>query len=158
MNALEIKGLTKNYRGFRLDGIDLVLPSGCIMGLIGENGAGKSTTIKMILDMIRREGVPDGIGIRPVSIEELFVFMIRGRDEIKGLLLKDLYTLRVYGKSYVMIGIVCGAGVAFSELFQGEAPGIASSAVFWAGLPVVGIGAYVLSWYLSVVFYRKREW
>ncbi len=30
----------------------LLLPSGCIMGLVGENGAGKSTTIKLILDMI----------------------------------------------------------------------------------------------------------
>lgn len=55
MNALEIRGLTKSYNGFRLDGLDLTLPSGCIMGLIGENGAGKSTTIKLILDMIRRD-------------------------------------------------------------------------------------------------------
>lgn len=55
MNALEIKGLTKAYRDFRLDSLDLVLPSGCIMGLIGENGAGKSTTIKLILDTIRRD-------------------------------------------------------------------------------------------------------
>ncbi len=56
MNALDIKGLTKEYRGFRLDGLDLTLPNGCIMGLIGENGAGKSTTIKLILDMIRKDG------------------------------------------------------------------------------------------------------
>ncbi len=55
MNALEIKGLTKAYRDFRLDSLDLVLPSGCIMGLIGENGAGKSTTIKLILNTIRRD-------------------------------------------------------------------------------------------------------
>ena len=53
MNALEIKGLTKAYGGFTLDHINLVLPCGCIMGLIGENGAGKSTTIRLILDMIR---------------------------------------------------------------------------------------------------------
>ena len=53
MNALEIKGLTKSYGGFTLDHINLVLPCGCIMGLIGENGAGKSTTIRLILDMIR---------------------------------------------------------------------------------------------------------
>ena len=45
-NAIEIKGLTKHFPGFTLDGLDLVLPSGCILGLIGENGAGKSTTIK----------------------------------------------------------------------------------------------------------------
>ena len=56
MNAIEIKGLTKSYGGFRLDGLNLTLPSGCIMGLIGENGAGKSTVIKLILNLISRDG------------------------------------------------------------------------------------------------------
>ena len=55
MNALEIRNLTKTYPGFTLDNIRLTLPSGCIMGLIGENGAGKSTTIKLILDMIHKD-------------------------------------------------------------------------------------------------------
>ena len=55
MDALEIRDLTKSYKGFKLDGLDLTLPSGCIMGLIGENGAGKSTTIKLILDMIHKD-------------------------------------------------------------------------------------------------------
>ena len=55
MNALEIKNLTKTYPGFTLDNLNLTLPSGCIMGLIGENGAGKSTTIKLILDMIHKD-------------------------------------------------------------------------------------------------------
>ncbi len=53
MNALEIKNLTKNYKGFKLDNISLTLPSGCIMGVIGENGAGKSTTIRSVLGMIK---------------------------------------------------------------------------------------------------------
>ncbi len=56
MNALEIQNLRKAYDGFLLDDISLTLPSGCIMGLIGENGAGKSTTIKLILDMIHKDG------------------------------------------------------------------------------------------------------
>ena len=56
MNALEIKNLYKQYDGFALDHLNLTLPAGCIMGLIGENGAGKSTTIKLILDMIRSDG------------------------------------------------------------------------------------------------------
>ena len=55
MNALEIRNLTKAYPGFTLDDLNLTLPSGCIMGLIGENGAGKSTTIKLILDMIHKD-------------------------------------------------------------------------------------------------------
>ena len=55
MNALEIKNLTISYPGFTLDNLNLTLPSGCIMGLIGENGAGKSTTIKLILDMIHKD-------------------------------------------------------------------------------------------------------
>ncbi len=55
MNALEIKNLTKSFKDFRLDDLTLTLPSGCIMGLIGENGAGKSTTIKLILDIIHKD-------------------------------------------------------------------------------------------------------
>ena len=55
MNALEIKNLTKNYKEFCLDHLNLTVPAGCIMGLIGENGAGKSTTIKLILEMIKRD-------------------------------------------------------------------------------------------------------
>ena len=55
MNALEIRNLTKSYPGFTLDNLNLTLQSGCIMGLIGENGAGKSTTIKLILDMIHKD-------------------------------------------------------------------------------------------------------
>ena len=53
--ALEIRGLCKSYRDFQLKNINLTLPSGCIMGLIGENGAGKSTTIKLILNMLHRD-------------------------------------------------------------------------------------------------------
>ena len=55
MNALEIRNLTKSFKDFRLDNLSLTLPSGCIMGLIGENGAGKSTTIKLILDMLHKD-------------------------------------------------------------------------------------------------------
>ena len=56
MNALEIRGLTKRRGDFALQGLDLTLPAGCIMGLIGENGAGKSTTIRLILNSLGRDG------------------------------------------------------------------------------------------------------
>lgn len=55
-NILEIRGLTKHFKGFSLDGIDLSLPSGCIMGLMGENGSGKSTMIKLILGLLKIDG------------------------------------------------------------------------------------------------------
>ena len=55
MNALEIKHLCKSFPGFCLDDLNLTLPSGCILGLIGENGAGKSTTIKLILDVLHKD-------------------------------------------------------------------------------------------------------
>ncbi len=55
MNALEIHHLSKQYPEFTLKDLSFTLPSGCILGLIGENGAGKSTTIKLILNMIRRD-------------------------------------------------------------------------------------------------------
>ena len=55
-NAIEVKGLCKDYGDFQLKDVDLTLPGGAILGLIGENGAGKSTTIKAILGLIRRDG------------------------------------------------------------------------------------------------------
>lgn len=55
INTLEIKNLNKTYNGFKLEDVSLTLPSGCVLGLIGENGAGKSTCIKLILNMIHRD-------------------------------------------------------------------------------------------------------
>ena len=53
-NAIEIRGLVKEYKDFKLDSVDLTLPGGCILGLIGENGAGKSTMIKCLLGIIHK--------------------------------------------------------------------------------------------------------
>lgn len=55
-NAIEIRGLCKRYKGFSLDSLDLDLPYGCVLGLVGENGAGKSTTIRLIMDALERDG------------------------------------------------------------------------------------------------------
>lgn len=65
MNAIEINGLTKKYKGFTLGPLSLTLPQGCILGLIGENGAGKTTAIKAMLDMNR----PDSGTIRLLGNE-----------------------------------------------------------------------------------------
>ena len=54
-NAIEIKGLTKRYDGFTLDKLSFNVPKGSIMGFIGQNGAGKSTTINTILNIVRAD-------------------------------------------------------------------------------------------------------
>ncbi len=54
-NAIEIRDLCKSYPGFELDHLNLTLPSGYILGFVGENGAGKSTTIRMLLNLTDRD-------------------------------------------------------------------------------------------------------
>ena len=74
MNAIEIKGLTKSYKDFTLRDINLTLPEGTIMGLVGENGAGKSTTIKLIMNALSRDsGTVSVLGVdnRDASFREV---------------------------------------------------------------------------------------
>lgn len=52
---LQVENLSKQYTGFKLDNVSFSIPKGAIVGLIGENGAGKSTTINAILDLIRKD-------------------------------------------------------------------------------------------------------
>ncbi len=56
MNTVEIKNLTKRYNDFVLDDISFDIPTGSIVGLVGENGAGKSTTIGAILNTVSYDG------------------------------------------------------------------------------------------------------
>ena len=53
--AVELRGVTKKYRYFTLDNIYLRLPHGQIMGLIGANGAGKSTTIRILMGLVHQD-------------------------------------------------------------------------------------------------------
>lgn len=53
--ALQVKELCKTYPQFILSDVSFSLPKGAIMGLIGENGAGKSTVMKIILGMTRAD-------------------------------------------------------------------------------------------------------
>ncbi len=52
-NILEVKNLNKKYPAFALKDVSINLPKGVIMGFIGENGSGKTTTIKAILNIIK---------------------------------------------------------------------------------------------------------
>lgn len=72
MNAIECRDLTKAYRGFTLDHLTFSLPAGCILGLVGENGAGKSTTLKLLMNAISRdEGQVSLLGVDNQSPEFL---------------------------------------------------------------------------------------
>lgn len=55
MNAFEMRHVSKTYKNFTLKDLNLTLPSGCIMGLIGENGAGKSTAIRLLLELTQKD-------------------------------------------------------------------------------------------------------
>lgn len=54
-NILEIKNLTKEYKGFKINNISFDIKRGYIMGFIGENGAGKTTTIKLIMNLLKKD-------------------------------------------------------------------------------------------------------
>lgn len=52
-NCIELKNVTRKYNKFALNDVSFTVPMGSVMGFIGENGAGKSTTIKALLGLIR---------------------------------------------------------------------------------------------------------
>lgn len=69
---LEIQGLQKHYKNFDLQ-VSLEVPDGTIIGLVGQNGAGKSTTFKSILGLIRVDGgaiLLDGVDIVKENVKE----------------------------------------------------------------------------------------
>ena len=53
---IEAHGLTKHYQDFSLQGVDLTVNEGEIVGFVGQNGAGKSTTIKALLGLTALDG------------------------------------------------------------------------------------------------------
>ncbi len=54
IDAIKVEKLSKNYLDFSLSDVSFVLPKGCILGLIGQNGAGKTTVIKLILNTLKQ--------------------------------------------------------------------------------------------------------
>ena len=79
---LKIEHLKKRYGTFELD-CSLEIPPGCITGLIGQNGAGKSTTFKAVLGLIS----PDG-GTVTIFGKDLRNFSAKDKQDI-GVVLSD---------------------------------------------------------------------
>lgn len=86
MNAIEITNLNKKYTDFTLDNISFSLPSGSILGLVGENGAGKSTTINLIMNAKKR----DGGSVKVLGTDNQSKEFIRTKEDI-GIVLDEAY-------------------------------------------------------------------
>ena len=56
MNLIQVNNLCKIFPSFKLDGVSFSLEQGYIMGFIGRNGAGKSTTLKSMLNLMNNDG------------------------------------------------------------------------------------------------------
>ena len=65
MNVLEVRELRTTYPAFTLKGVSLDVPQGAIVGFIGRNGAGKSTTLKSVLGLVH----PDGGTVRAFGLD-----------------------------------------------------------------------------------------
>ena len=81
MNAIEIKGLSKSFRGmYAVDHLNMTVPQGAIYGFIGENGSGKSTTMKLLcghlvsdegeIKLFGREHTDPGVRVRVGALIE----------------------------------------------------------------------------------------
>ena len=56
MNTLEVRNLRKVYPAFTLQDVSFAVPAGSVTGLVGRNGAGKSTTLKSLLGLVHPDG------------------------------------------------------------------------------------------------------
>ena len=86
MNAIELSHIEKHFTGFSLQDLSLTVPSGSICGLVGENGAGKSTTIRILMGALR----PDGGRARVLGLDPASPEFIRVKEDI-GVVLDEAY-------------------------------------------------------------------
>ncbi|MFT3913062.1 MAG: ABC transporter ATP-binding protein [Anaeromyxobacteraceae bacterium] len=71
--VIELSGVEKAYRFFRLTDVSLRLEAGQVMGLVGANGAGKSTTIRLLMGMVRADRGAIRVLGRPVPDDQAAV-------------------------------------------------------------------------------------
>ena len=86
MNAIELSHIEKHFTGFSLQDLSLTVPSGSICGLVGENGAGKSTTIRILMGAL----APDGGSARVLGADPASPAFIQVKEDI-GVVLDEAY-------------------------------------------------------------------
>ena len=86
MNAIELSHINKFFGDFAIRDLNLTVPSGTICGLVGENGAGKSTTIRLLMGALR----PDS-GTASVLGADVFSPEFREMKENIGVVLDEAY-------------------------------------------------------------------
>lgn len=73
MNAIEIRNLSKTLDGFTLSIDKLDIKKGFITGFIGPNGSGKTTTIKLIMNMLNKDNGTIKVFDREYKIDDLYI-------------------------------------------------------------------------------------
>ena len=86
MNAIELSHVNKSFGDFAIQDLSLTVPGGTICGLVGENGAGKSTTIRLIMNALR----PDSGTVRVLGTDAASPEFLAVKDDI-GVVLDEAY-------------------------------------------------------------------
>ena len=86
MNAIELSHINKSFSGFAIRDLCLTVPSGTICGLVGENGAGKSTTIRLLMNALR----PDSGTAKVLGVDTASPAFREAKEDI-GVVLDEAY-------------------------------------------------------------------
>lgn len=86
MNAIELSHISKSFGAFAIRDLSLTVPCGTICGLVGENGAGKSTTIRLLMGALR----PDGGSASVLGVDAASPEFTRVKEDI-GVVLDEAY-------------------------------------------------------------------
>ena len=84
--AIELSHISKRFNGFAIQDLSLTVPSGTICGLVGENGAGKSTTIRLLMGALR----PDSGQARALGVDAASPEFRHAKEDI-GVVLDEAY-------------------------------------------------------------------
>ena len=81
-NIIKVNNLSKSYKDFKLSNLNIEIKKGSIIGLIGQNGAGKTTFIKLLLELIKKDS------------GDIFIFGQKINNDVKdkiGIVLDDSF-------------------------------------------------------------------